>query len=155
MCCICSFVRMILPAPGCRCRVFNRYLCKILGQARGAVSRRCHWCLLRGHCWASIPVTKDVLEQPLLLREGMALLDAEEASLTGVRILFGGHGWSSIPVTNDVLEQPLLLREGMVLCDGVGTSPTFIRNVLAAASSGWPLLRIGAAQRMQTQAPPL
>ena len=155
MCCICSFVRMILPAPGCRCRVFSRYLCKILGQARGAVSRRCHWCLLRGHCWASIPVTKDVLEQPLLLREGMALLDAGGNSLTGVRILFCGHGWSSIPVTNDVLEQPLLLREGMVLCDGVGTSPTFIRNVLSSASSGWPLLRIGAAQRIQTQAPPL
>ena len=155
MCCICSFVRMIFPAPGCRCRVFNRCLCKIFGQPRGAVSRRCHWCLLRGHCWASIPVTKDVLEQPLLLREGMALLDAEGASLTGVRILFGGHGWSSIPVTNDVPEQPLLLREGMVLCDGVGTSPTVIRNVLAAASSGWPLLNIGAAQRIQTQAPPL
>ena len=113
MCCICSFVRMILPAPGCRCRVFNRCLCKIFGQARGAVSRRCHWCLLRGHCWASIPVTKDVLEQPLLLREGMALLDVVGTSLTGVRI------------------------------------------VLSSASSVWPLLRIGAAQRMQTQAPPL
>ena len=155
MCCICSFVRMILPAPGCRFRVFNRCLCKIFGQARGAVSRRCHWCLLRGHCWASIPVTKDVLEQPLLLREGMALLDAVGTSLTGVRMLFCGHCWSSVPVTNDVLEQPLLLREGMVLCDGVETSPTFIRNVLSAVSSGWPLLRIGAAQRIQTQAPPL
>ena len=68
-----------------------------------------------GHCWASIPVTKDVLEQPLLLLEGMVLLDAEGASLAGVRILFGGHGWSSIPVSNDMPEQPLLLREGMVL----------------------------------------
>ena len=56
-----------------------------------------------------------MLEQLLLLREGMALLDAEGTSLTGFRILFGGHGWSSIPATNDVPEQPLLLRGGMVL----------------------------------------
>ena len=147
---------MIFPSPECRFRVFNRCLCKIFGQARGAVERRCHWCLLRGHCWASIPVTKDVLEQPLLLREGMTLLDGVGTSLTGVRILVRGPRWSSTPVTDDVLEQPLLLREGgMVLCDGVGTSPTGICNVLSSASSVWPLLRMGAAQRIQTQAPPL
>ena len=109
----------------------------------------------KGTLLASIPGTKDVLEQPLLLREGMALLDGVRTSLTGVRILVRGPGWPSTPVTDDVLEQALLLREGMVLCDGVGTSPTGILNVLSSASSVWPLLRIGAAQRIQTQAPPL
>ena len=108
---ICASVRITRAAPCFLFSTATRFLSTIFGQACGAEVRRCHWCFDRG------------------------------------------HSCSSVSVTNDVLEQPLLLRDGSALFPGVVAVLPTARSVFVSLSSICLLLRMGTAQRMQTQAP--